>query len=124
GAVLKSNLPGLAEPLPSYEHMNIGDLRHTVTLERFTSTVNDYGEPIQAWAPIGTMAASVEPLNGREYFAAAAAQSEVTTRIRMRYFPGVTVTDRVKHGGTVYDIDAVICPELMNRELVLMCKSQ
>lgn len=50
------------------------------------------------------------------------AQSEVTTRIRMRYRPGITSADRVIHEGTTYGITSVIDYKSANRELVLMCK--
>lgn len=103
--------------------MRAGKLRHQITVERFTMEQDDYGQPIEAWQTVGTFAASVEPINGREYFAANAAQSEVTTRIRMRYHPGITSTDRITHGSTIYNMLSVINPEMRNEELVLMCKS-
>ncbi|WP_293605757.1 head-tail adaptor protein [Polaromonas sp. UBA4122] len=39
----------------------------------------------------------MEPLAWREYIAAMSAQSEVTTRIKMRYRPGITSADRIIH---------------------------
>lgn len=52
------------------------------------------------------------------------AQSEVTTRIRLRYRPGITSADRVNHEGTLYNITSVIDYKSRNRELALMCKAQ
>ncbi len=102
--------------------MNAGKLDQRVTVERFTSTVDDWGTPIESWAPLFTCWASVEPLVGREYIAAQAAQSEVTARIRMRYRPGLTSQDRVIHEGTTYGIESVIDYRSQHRELVLMCR--
>ena len=79
--------------------------------------------PIQTWAPLFTCWAAVEPLTGREFIAAQAAQSEVTARIRMRFRPWMTSQDRVIHGGTTYGIESVIDVHSGNRELVLMCKA-
>ena len=71
--------------------------------------------------------ASVEPLNGREYFVASGQQSEVTTRIRCRWDSVVSALkpyDRVLHGTVVYDILSIIRPHESDRELVLMCKRE
>jgi SPP1 family predicted phage head-tail adaptor len=43
-----------------------------------------------------------------EYIAAQAIQSEVTTRVRLRYRPGITSADRVACEGRVYGITSVI----------------
>lgn len=66
---------------------------------------------------------SIEPLRGRELFAAQEHFAEVTTRIRIRYRDDVTAEMRVVHGGVDYAIGAVIDPELRHRELELMCAS-
>lgn len=102
--------------------MKAGDLTQRVTVERFTTTTDSWGQPIETWAPLFTCWASVEPLVGREYIAAQAAQSEVTARIRMRYRPGLTSQDRVIHEGSTYGIESVIDYRSQHRELVLMCK--
>ena len=103
--------------------MKAGPLDQRVTVERFTSTQDELGQPIEAWAPLFTCWAAVEPLTGREYIAAAAAVSEVTAKIRLRYRPGVLGTDRVIHDGTVYQIESVIDVRSEHRELHLMCKA-
>ncbi len=103
--------------------MRAGKLRHTVVIERSTFGQDDAGEPILIWDAIEVVAASVEPLTGREYYAAQSLQSEVTTKIRMRYLPGILPSDRITHGTMAYDVLEVIDPEMRNIELVLMCKS-
>lgn len=102
--------------------MTPGQLNQRVTVERVTLTQDDYGAPVEAWATLATVWAAVEPLSGREYMLSLSAQSEVTTRIRMRYRPGITSADRVIHEGTVYGITSVIDYKSANRELVLMCR--
>lgn len=98
-----------------------GQLTQRVTVERFTSAQDDTGQMIEAWTPLCTTWAAVEPLVGREFFAAGAGQSVVTTRIRLRYRPGITSADRVTHAGTIYNIQSVIDYKSAKRELVLMC---
>lgn len=102
--------------------MRAGDLDQRVTVERFTSTQDELGQPIESWAPLFTCWAAVEPLTGREFIAAQAAQSEVTARIRMRFRPWMTAEDRVIHDGKTYNIVSVVDPRSQGRELVLMCR--
>ena len=64
----------------------------------------------------------MEPQAGREFVAAGALQSELTTKIRIRYRPGITSADRVTHDGKVYDIASVIDYRSARRDLVLMCR--
>lgn len=103
--------------------MRAGSLTQRVTIERVTLTQDAAGQPVESWAPLATVWAAVEPLNGREYFAASSAQSEVTTRIRIRYRPGLTSADRVNHDGALHNIRSVINPNSKGRELVLMCEA-
>lgn len=103
--------------------MKAGQLDQRVTVERYTSTEDELGQPIEAWAPLFTCWAAVEPLTGREYLAAQAAVSEVTAKIRMRFRPWMTSQDRVVHNGTVYQIQSVIDVRSENRELHLMCRA-
>ena len=103
--------------------MQAGRLDQRVTVERFTTTTDSWGQPVEKWAPMFTCWAAVEPLTGREYIAAQAAVSEVTARIRMRFRPWMTAEDRVIHNGTTYNIVSLIDVRSDHRELVLMCKA-
>lgn len=104
--------------------MNAGQLDQRVTVERLEEGQDELGQPFSTWTTLYTVWAAVEPLSGREYIAAMSAQSEVTTRISLRYRPGITSADRVNHEGTLYNITSVIDYKSRNRELVLMCKAQ
>ena len=102
--------------------MNPGDLDQRVTLERFTSEQMDDGQMVDTWAPLATVWAAVEPQAGREFVAAGAMQAELTTKVRIRYRPGITSADRVTHDGKTYNIASVIDYRSARREMVLMCK--
>ena len=103
--------------------MRAGQLDQRIVIERLVEGYDELGQPINDWLPIVTTWASVEPLVGREYLAAAALVSEVTARIRMRYRPGITSQDRIIHDGTVYGITSVADVHSSRRELVLMCRA-
>jgi len=112
-----------------------GKLRRKIVIQEnqyprddFGKAVRDeYGAPIDNWVDIWTCYASMEPLSGKEYFAAQQIQAEQITRFRIRYpriqiHPGM----RVKHHDPVldadrhFDIGAVIDQNEMHVEVWLM----
>jgi len=102
--------------------MNPGKLGHRVTLQEYKEVVDQYGTPIdQGWQDVATVWASVEPIRGREYVLLQNTQSELTTRIRIRYRAGITPAMRVLYGTRGFDIQSVIDPEERHIELQLMC---
>ena len=102
--------------------MKAGQLDQRVTIERQSQETDPYGQPIDEWLAIVNTWGAVEPLAGREYIAAMAVQSDVTTRVRLRYRPGITSADRVVHEGRLYNIVSVIDVRSDHRELQLMCR--
>lgn len=104
--------------------MNIGKLRHRVTIQERTVEKDDVGQAIETWDTFDTVWASVEPLRGREYFAAAQANAQVTHKVTIRYLDGVLPTMRVLFGSRVLTIDAILNTEERNREMVLMCEEE
>ena len=104
--------------------MKIGALRHRVSIQQLAAGSPDRttsGAVDAAWSTLRTCRAAIEPLRGREFFAADQVQSEVKVRIRIRYFDYPTAAMRVLHGSTAYPIEAVINPNTRNMELHLMC---
>lgn len=104
--------------------ISAGALSERVTLQTMAGGGTDaIGQPLpDAWADVFTTWASVHPLQGREFLAAAAITTEVTARITMRYRPGVTPAMRVVHGADLYNITAVIHVKSARAELQLMCR--
>lgn len=104
--------------------MRPGTLRHRVEIQALTVTEDDIGNQVYEWQTIATVWASVEPLKGREYWAAAQIQAETTVKVTIRYLAGITTAHRVEFGEKLYDIQSIIDPEERNRELILMCKEK
>lgn len=98
-----------------------GKLRHSIVIQALIEDQDEYGEATQAWETFASVRASVEPLQGREYFASQQVQAEVTTRFRIRYLAGLKPTMRVVFEGRNYDIQAILDPNELHRELHLMC---
>lgn len=101
--------------------MMAGRLRHVVTIQEPYDGFNEYREPVRLWHDVATVRAAVEPLTGRAFFAAAQVQSDLSTRIRMRYHPEVTQKSRIKYGERYFDVRTVINIDERNRELELLC---
>jgi len=102
-----------------------GSLRHRVTLQQLVAGSPQRrpdGEPDAAWVEYLTVYAAVEPVTGREFFAAQAVEHEADTTIRMRYRTGITTAMRVVFEGRTYDIRAVLDHHERHIELRLLCK--
>lgn len=102
--------------------MQAGRLNKRVKLQTKTVTQDGYGAALATWADTATVWAAVEPLQGREFWAQQQVQSEVTTRVRIRYRAGVVPAMRVLYGTRVLDILSVIDPKERHEELQLMCR--
>lgn len=101
-------------------------MRHRITILRQPGPddVDEYGQPLDEPIPVATVWAAIEPLQGREYFAALSEQANVTTRIRIRYREGIDRTMIVRYKSIDYEIMYVINPKMANVELQLMCKER
>ncbi len=101
--------------------MRAGKLRHWITIQTRTDTMDSYGEPIPAWTIFDQVWASIEPITGREYFASKETRSQSTHRIRIRYRSGITTKMRISWDSRLFDIESILNTEERDRELVLMC---
>jgi len=105
--------------------MRAGKLRHLVTIQNFSQTQNQYGEVITEWIDGPRIRASVEPLRGREYFAAAQVNAETTYRVRCRYHPELATDDatskRLTVQGMTLEIEAVLDVELKHEWMEIIC---
>lgn len=112
--------------------MRAGRLRNKVTLQRRAETRNAVGEIEVAYVDVLDAWASIEPILGREYFAAQQVQADVTTRIRVRYMPEAQPTMRIKfvsdYGSPevvdYYDIEGVQPVNERRQETILMCRKR
>ena len=102
--------------------MRAGALRHKIVIQEPTETQDSVGGPDATWSTFATVWASIEPLNGRELFAAQQINAEITARIRIRYLSGVIPKMRVSFGERIFEILSVINLEERNREMELMVK--
>lgn len=101
-----------------------GDLNQRIRIEQRVKSENTRGEVTYTWALFITVWAQVNPLRGREFFAAAQTQTEITTRFRIRYRTGIDPTMRIVWKGAFYDIKAPPIEVAGGREWIdLMAKA-
>lgn len=103
-----------------------GKMRHRITFQRFSGALDDFGDPLQAdaanWTDVATMWAAIDPISGREFYAAEQSQSEVSHKIRCRYRTGLDTAMRITYGKRRFKIISLIDWEERHESLLLMCK--
>jgi SPP1 family predicted phage head-tail adaptor len=102
--------------------MKIGELRQRVILQKKEITEDELKQQYETWMDTATVWASVEPLSGREYFAAGQVNSEISVKVTIRYRKDVTPDMRVVFGGKVYETLSVINLKERCETLVMMCR--
>ena len=98
-----------------------GRLNKRVTLQSASSARDGHGQPIGTWSDVATVWAAIEPIRGREYFAAQQVSAETTHRVTIRYRSGVSPQWRVAFGSRTFRIESVINPLERNERIELMC---
>lgn len=98
--------------------------RHLVGIQRPVTQVVD-GHELERWVSYADEVwASIEPLSGREFFAAQQVQADVTHRVRIWYLAGVKSDMRVvtSDSRALQLVGPPIDPDELHVELVLMCR--
>lgn len=101
--------------------MPAGFLRDRATIQQRAQTQDDYGGVVDSWVDVATVWAGVAPLKGREFFAGAQAQSEVTMKVTVRGGVAVKPSMRVVVAGRTLQVEAVLA-DTKGAHSVLMCK--
>lgn len=100
-----------------------GELIHRVQIQADAGTTTDaLGEPVEDWQTVAYRYASIEPLGGRELWTAQQVQADVSHRIRMRFYAGVTPKMRILFQSRIFNIGVVRNLEERCDTLELLCK--
>lgn len=79
--------------------MRAGKLDKTITLQSFSSTVDQYGTPVEAWTNFATVRAQLIEGATDEFLAGYGETEAVTAVFRIRWLDGVTTDHRVQYAG-------------------------
>lgn len=104
--------------------MRAGKLRRILEIQEAVETQDTTGSMVPTWETFAFVHGSVEPLRGREFWAAHELQAQMDTRIRIRYLPGITPKMRILDGTRIFQIYSVIDPESRQIELQIMAQEQ
>ena len=103
-----------------------GKLRHKITFQSFAGQMDTFGDPLQAddsnWKDEATVWAAIDPISGKEFYAAQQSQSEVSHKVRCRYRSGLTTAMRIMFGSRKFKIISIINWEERGESLLIMCK--
>ena len=99
------------------------DLRSVIVIERDEAADNTLGERESNWVQHARLYACVEPLRGRESFAAGQMQSPQDVRFTVRFVRSLVIDTamRVRWSDGLYGINAVIDVDGAHQWLELMC---
>ena len=103
-----------------------GKMRHRVTFQSFAGAVDSFGDPLQGddsqWEDVATLWAAIDPVSGKEFYAAQQSQSTVSHKVRCRYQSGLTTAMRIKYGRRLFKILSIIDWEERHESLLIMCQ--
>lgn len=108
----------------AYDHSGKFNKRATILRPPKPEEKDEAGQPLDEWQPLATVWAAINPLRGREFFAAQAVNSEVTTRIRVRGVAGIDRKMIVTCKGREFEILYLLDIDLDGKEMHLMCKER
>lgn len=106
--------------------IDAGKMRHKVTLQQYNKTVDSHGDVRDDdelnWKDVRSFWAAIDPVSGREFYEADQSQSQVTHKIRCRFFPGLKTEQRLVYHGRIFEIVSVIDWELRHESYLIMAK--
>ena len=101
--------------------MRAGRLRHRVTLQSKSESLDGFGEPARTWSNDATVYAAIEPLSGRERLTADQVRADVSHRILIRHRDNVSPANRITHSSRTFEIISVSNFDERDIRLELLC---
>ena len=87
--------------------MQSGKLQQPIELQRMIETVQPSGAVSQVWTTYATGRAELRQAGVSEFLVTLGEGSATNAVFVIRWLPGVSVSDRVIHGGKVWNIVAI-----------------
>lgn len=100
----------------------IGQMRQRVTIQSVTQTPNGSGGFFESWGTFTTVWASIEPVTAAQKFGYMQLSHEVTHKIIVRFFSGLTSAMRILYGTRIFAVQSYRDFEERNRFLEIMAK--
>lgn len=112
------------QPFKYNPNNHTGKFKHRISFQKLGTTQDELGQEIEGeWENVASAWAMIKTLQGREYFAAATAQSERTSRFVIPYQRGIDSTMRIVYDGRIFDIEQPpINDDEMNKTLTIIVR--
>ena len=104
--------------------MQIGRLRHKVTIMRVTKTPDGKGGFTRTWAAGENVWADVVPSSSRERFYAGQVDADATHKVTIRQTPNIDIEDIILLGARNLHVVGLRNIEERNRMIELRCKEE
>ena len=98
------------------------ELNNKVAFQRSTMIQDVAGDVSYEWTTFRETFAKVEPLEGREFFAAQAGVGESQAKVTCRWFSDLAQTDRIVIRGEQWNITSIQNIIYGNREMLIYIK--
>ena len=94
-------------------------MRTRIEIQSRSMAADTYGGPNPTWSTAATRWGQITPLSGRELWQAQQVRPDVTHRIVLRYYAGLTPRHRLLVGSRVFNISSVL--DIENRQRLHEC---
>lgn len=84
--------------------MRAGLMDRTITIQRVTTTIDDFGTPVETWADLVTLRAQQVQTSTDEFIRGYGASDETVIVFRTWWRDGITNADRIVYVGDTYNI--------------------
>lgn len=102
--------------------MQVGRLRHRITIEQNAQFQNTIGEWIDNWVPWAIVWAAIEPVTGRDFYITRQIDSQVDGKVRIRYREGLLPTMRINYQDRILHIVSLLVVRELKTEIHIFYK--
>ena len=104
--------------------MNIGSLKHRISLEAQTKTPDGMGGFLIVWTEMASdVPAAIWGISANEQIQNQSVAMTMSHRIRIRYRSDIRSSWRLKYKNSYFDIVSIVNPNMSNRMLDVMVKA-
>tara|TARA_R110002020_G_scaffold150991_4_gene327931 strand:- start:1454 stop:1771 length:318 start_codon:yes stop_codon:yes gene_type:complete len=100
--------------------MRAGMLRHRITVQNASLTINEMGERDASFSDGLSCWARVVPMKETELQDANQTKARITHKISVRYRTDITPTSRIKFGSRIFEIVQVLNREELDEQMDIM----
>lgn len=88
--------------------MRVGRMRYRIEIQSYESTQDSAGFETKEWHTMHQVWADIVPMSGAEYLASNRETVSVTSKIYIRYLPGITPKMRIRYRERLFNIESVL----------------